>query len=240
MVLEKKLLKSKSQRVATIAMFSVLSVVLDSIVTPGFSAGVWFGWIFLMSPLNGITLGPIDGFITTLVSVMIGHTVVFRESVFEFIFTLGAPIASLIAGLVYKQRKSNVILYFIFLLGAYFLSPISSNLPIWGMWDVYVTILILIIWGLNEQKYKFFNNQRNRLALASLAGLEADILFRIFILIPCRGYSIFYGLTPEVLVAIWAIPAPLITPFKVTISTIFTVILIPKLIKQVENLEFKL
>ena len=105
------------------------------------------------------------------------------------------------------------------------------------MWDVYATILILVIWGLSEHKYKFFNSQRNRLALASLAGLEADILFRIFILIPCRGYSIFYGLTPEVLVAIWAIPAPLITPLKVTISTIFTVILVPKLVKQVENLE---
>ena len=236
-MLEKKLLKTKSKRVATIAMFSVLSVVLDSIITPGFSAGVWFGWIFLMSPINGIILGPIDGFITTLLSVMIGHTVVFRESIFEYIFTLGAPIASLISGLVYKQRKRHIILYFIILLGSYFLSPISRKLPIWGMWDVYFTILIIIIWSLREHKSKFFNNQRNHLALASLVGLEADILFRIFILIPCQGYSIFYGLTPEVLVAIWTIPAPLITPLKVTISTIFTVILVPKLVKQVENLE---
>ncbi len=41
MVLETKLLKNKSQRIASIAMFSVLSIVLDSIITPGFSAGVW-------------------------------------------------------------------------------------------------------------------------------------------------------------------------------------------------------
>jgi thiamine transporter ThiT len=82
-MLEKKILKTKSQRIALIAMFSVISIVLDSIITPGFSAGVWFGWIFIMSPVNGLLLGPIDGFITTLLSVMIGHTVVFRESVYE-------------------------------------------------------------------------------------------------------------------------------------------------------------
>jgi thiamine transporter ThiT len=145
-MLEKKILKTKSQRIALIAMFSVISIVLDSIITPGFSAGVWFGWIFIMSPVNGLLLGPIDGFITTLLSVMIGHTVVFRESVYEYIFSLGAPIASLITGLIYRQRKSLVTLYFIILLGAYFLSPISRDLPIWGMWDVYLTFFILLTW----------------------------------------------------------------------------------------------
>jgi hypothetical protein len=238
MMLEKKILKTKSQRIATIAMFSVVSVVLDSIITPGFSAGVWFGWIFIMSPVNGLILGPLDGFITTLLSVMIGHTVVFRESVYEYIFTLGAPIASLTAGLIYRQRKSPVTLYFIVLLGAYFLTPISRSLPIWGMWDVYLTLLVLLIWSLTNSGSRFFDNPRILLALASWVGLEADILFRIFILIPLRGYSFFYGLTPEVLVAIWAVPAPLITPFKVTISTIFAMILVPKLVKQVKNLEF--
>jgi hypothetical protein len=76
--------------------------------------------------------------------------------------------------------------------------------------------------------------------LATFSGLEADILFRIFILIPCNGYSIFYGLTPEVLKAIWTVPAPLITPFKVILSTIFSVILVPKLVQQVESLEYTL
>ena len=112
---EKKFLKVKSLRIAMIAMFSVISIVLDSIITPGFSAGVWFGWIFIMSPVNGLVLGPIDGFITTLLSVMIGHTIVFRESIYEYIFSLGAPVASLIAGLIYRQRKSLVMLYYIIL-----------------------------------------------------------------------------------------------------------------------------
>ena len=121
-------------------MFAAITVVLDSVVTPGFSAGVWYGWAFLFSPINGIILGPFDGLITTLVSVIIGHTVVFRESFYEYIFTLGAPISALTSGLVYRKR--NVILYFAILLGAYYISPISRNLPIWGMWDVYIAFLV--------------------------------------------------------------------------------------------------
>jgi len=30
-------------------MFAAITVVLDSMVTPGFSAGVWYGWAFLKS-----------------------------------------------------------------------------------------------------------------------------------------------------------------------------------------------
>jgi hypothetical protein len=236
-MLEEILLKNKSQRIALFAVLSAISVVLDSIITPGFSAGVWFGWIFIMSPVNGILLGPVYGFITTLLSVMVGHTLVFRESIYEYIFTLGAPVASLITGLIYKRRKTIVTLYFIVLLGAYFLTPVSWTLPIWGMWDVYLTLLILLIWSLPGLGSKFINNPRVILGLSTLIGLEADILFRIFILIPLKGYSIFYGLTPEVLAVIWAVPAPLITPFKVIISTFFTVILVPKLLKQIKSKE---
>lgn len=237
-MLGKKLLKTKSQRIALIAMFSVISIVLDSIITPGFSSGVWFGWIFIMSPVNGLLLGPFDGFITTLLSVMVGHTIIFRESVYEYIFTLGAPIASFITGLVYRDKKSFVTLYFITLLGAYLITPISWDLPLWGMWDVYLTLLILIFWTFTKMGSKLFGNYRNLLALATFTGLEADILFRVFVLIPCKGYSIFYGLTPEVLKAIWAVPAPLITPFKVILSTLFSILLVPRIEHQIDNLDF--
>jgi hypothetical protein len=210
-------------------MFATISTVLDSIVTPGFSAGVWYGWVFLLSPINGIVLGPIDGFITTLISVLVGHTFVFRESIYEYIFSLGAPIASLVSGLVYRKR--NVIPYFVLLLGAYFFTPISKELPIWGMWDVYLAFFLLLLWTLIEigLKIDFLGQETRRLMVSAFIGLEADILFRIFILIPCKGYILFYGLTPDVLVAIWAVVAPFVTPFKVVISIFFTTILVPKI-----------
>jgi hypothetical protein len=221
-------------------MFATISTVLDSIVTPGFSAGVWYGWVFLLSPINGIVLGPVDGFVATLISVIVGHTFVFRESFYEYIFTLGAPIASLISGLVYK--KKNVILYFVLLLGAYFLSPVSRELPIWGMWDVYLAFFFLLSWTLIEigLKIDLLGEQTKRLALAAYIGLEADILFRIFILVPCKGYIIFYGLTPQVLAALWAVVAPIITPSKVIISVFFTTFLVPKINKTLSSINFKL
>jgi hypothetical protein len=206
--------------------------VLDSVITPGFTSGVWYGWVFLLSPLNGIVLGPLDGFITTLISVLVGHTIVFRESVYEYIFTLGAPIASLTSGLIYRKNTRYVIFYFLLLIGAYFLTPITQNLPLWGMWDVFLAFLVLLSWSLSENyvKIRFFNRHRVQLAFAALIGLEADILFRIFILVPCRGYSIFYGLSPQVLAAIWAVPAPIITPIKVIIAIFLTVFLVPRVI----------
>ncbi len=221
-------------------MFAAITVVVDSIVMPGFSSGVWYGWVFLLSPINGIILGPVDGFITTLISVMIGHTVVFRESFYEYIFTLGAPIASLISAFVYRKR--NVIIYFALLLGAYFLSPVSRDLPIWGMWDIYLAFLVLLSWTIVKigSKIDCLDRQSIRLAVAAFIGLEADILFRIFILVPCKGYSIFYGMTSQVLAAIWAVPAPLITPFKVMISVILTSLLVPRINKILNNFNLKL
>jgi hypothetical protein len=218
----------KARRISLIVTFAAASIVLDSMTTPGFSSGVWYGWVFLLSPTNGILLGPFDGFVTTLLSVLVGHTVVFRESVYEYIFTLGSPIASLVAGLLYRGRRRGTLIYFTAFLGAYFLTPISRNLPVWGMWDVYLAFITLLFWT-TFYKVRFLERKEVVLALTAFIGLEADILFRIFLLVPARGYSIFYGLTPEVLAAIWAVPAPLITPIKVLVAVFLTVILVTKI-----------
>ena len=77
-----------SRKLALIGVFAALGVVCDVLITSGFSAGVWFGVIFLISPIIGIVLGPYAGFMTTFIAVMIGHWLVPRESSYEFIFTL--------------------------------------------------------------------------------------------------------------------------------------------------------
>jgi hypothetical protein len=96
------------------------------------------------------------------------------------------------------------------------------------MWDVYLAFIILLFWT-TFYKVRFLQTKEVVLALTAFIGLEADILFRIFLLVPARGYSIFYGLTPEVLAAIWAVPAPLITPIKVLVAVFLTVILVTKI-----------
>ena len=192
---------SRAQRTALIALFAGISIALDSMVTPGFSSGIWFGWVFVMSPISGMVLGSRDGFIATLISVMIGHTLVFRDSVFEFIFTLGAPIGSAVSGMVFRGEREKILAYYIALLAAYFLTPVAWNLPLWGMWDVYLAVLILLalIFLEGGGRSDLVRGPRTIAVLSALLGLEADVLFRIFVLIPCRGYSVFYDLTPEVL-----------------------------------------
>lgn len=222
-----------TRRISLIVVFAVISVALDSLVSPGFSSGIWYGWVFIMSPISGIVLGPRDGFIATLISVIVGHTIVFRESVFEFIFTLGAPIGSAVTGLIFRGEKSKILVYYTILLTAYFLTPIARQLPIWGMWDVYIAYIVLLALFFLERsgRLRFMKNPRIAVTVSTLLGLEADILFRIFALIPGQGYSIFYGLTPEVLVMIWSVPAPLITPIKVATSISIATLLVPSIFK---------
>jgi len=219
--------------VSLIAIFAALGVVCDAVVTPGFSAGVWFGWIFVVSSIAGIVLGPYNGFVSTLIAVMIGHSLFPRETVHEFVFTIGAPVGSMMSGFVFRGQLKRVFAYYTFMLGTYFATTVSRHLPIWGMWDCYVAYAILIVLcillivrGSDEI------GRMSPFAVSAFIGLEADVLFRIFILVPCQGYRLFYGWTPELLVTIWTIPAPLITPFKVLLST-FIVTLIGPQIKRI-------
>jgi hypothetical protein len=222
-------MKIESQKISMIALFATLGVVVDIIVTPGFSSGIWFGWIFIISPLAGIILGPYNGFLATFIAVMLGHYIVPRETIYEFIFTLGAPICSIMSGLIFRGNWKKVLTYFTLMFMFFFVTPISWSLPVWGMWDVYITYFILLFFSITHVIYG--SNKIKGLSqygISALIGLEADILLRIIILVPLGAYQYFFGFSPEVLVAIWSVPAPLITPFKVFLSTFITIMVGPQ------------
>ena len=231
----------KSRFVSLVAIFAALGVVCDAVVTPGFSAGVWFGWIFMISPIAGMVLGPYNGFISILIAVMIGHSLFPRETIYEFVFTLGAPTGSMVSGFVFRGEWRRVFVYYTIMLASYFMTPISMRLPIWGMWDCYVAYGILIVLGVilsirGSDEIK----RMSPFAVGAFLGLEADVLLRIFILIPCQAYRLFLGLTPETLVAMWAVPAPIITPFKVLLSTFFATLIVPQIMRILGKLELQL
>jgi len=66
------------------------------------------------------------------------------------------------------------------------------------------------------------------MAISAFVGLEADILFRIFLFIPCQTYSIIYGLSLEALQFVW-VAGGLITPAKVLVSSVVAAISGPQL-----------
>ncbi len=224
-----------SRKLAMIGIFAALGIICDALITPGFSAGVWFGVIFLISPIIGIVLGPYAGFMSTFIAVMIGHWLVPRESSYEFIFTLGAPVGSMIAGFMFRGNWKRVIAFFTLLLIGYFIAPISRLLPIWGMWDVFAAYVILLIAGIIMSFRGSEDIKRlSPFALSAFISLEADVLLRIFVFVPLQTYQSFYGLTPEVLVALWSVPAPIITPFKVLLSTFVATLLAPQILHIME------
>ena len=229
-------MRMEVRTLSLIAIFAALGVVCDGVVTPGFSAGVWFGWIFLVSPIAGIVLGPYNGFISTLIAVMIGHSLFPRDTVYEFIFTIGAPVGSMMSGFAFKGQLKRLFAFYTVMLGTYFATPVSKYLPIWGMWDCYVAYVILIILGVILIVRGFDETKRmSPFAVSAFLGLEADVLLRIFILVPCQGYRVFYGLTPELLKATWTVPAPLITPFKVLLSTFIVTLIGPQIKRTLGN-----
>jgi len=225
----------RNQTIALIAIFAALNAVCDSIAgLPQLSSGVWYGWIFLIEPLNGIVLGPLAGFLSTLLGAMIGHSVYLRGEapLYEYLFTLGAPIGAMISGLLYQRRWKLTFIYFTVLLVAYFVTPIAQALPIWGIWNTLLAFAVLCFLGIFSIRLgdKWLSEKIYALPIFAFIGLEADILFRIFLFIPCQTYQLFYGFTVETISAIW-IAAAFITPIQVAISMAMTTVVGPRILR---------
>jgi hypothetical protein len=234
-------LKKNSLFISMIAIFASLNVVLDSFVgVPQLVDGVWYSWIFVIEPLNGIVLGPYAGFLSTVIGVMIGHFIYFR-GIQEFLFTIGAPVGAMVSGLLFKGRWKTVFVYYMVLFAAYFLTPIAWQLPVWGMWNTYCACAVLCITALMTTKKKMENRDTRKLSytlpISAFIGLEADILFRIFLFIPCRTYQSIYGFNVETVQLIWVAGA-VITPIQVVISVLATLTLGIPLIKALKKTKF--
>jgi len=220
----------RSRTVALISVFAALNVICDSIV--GLPQDiVWYGWIFVIEPLNGIILGPWGGFLSTLIGVMVGHSVYFRGE-FEYIFSIGAPLGATISGLVYHRRLKLVFAYFAALLTAYFLTSVAWSLPFWGMWDTLLAFAVLCATIIFSKKLSSMRQELYVMLIAAFVGLEADILFRIFILVPCQTYQLFF--TAETLQAIWSVAA-FITPIQAAVSMVVTALIGPRALQLIRH-----
>ncbi|MGB9854113.1 MAG: hypothetical protein ACPLRY_04825 [Candidatus Bathyarchaeales archaeon] len=228
--------------ISIVAVFAAFNIVCDSMVVPPLLpySGIWYSWIFISEPITGIILGPLASFFSNLVGVMAGHFINFID-IYEFLFTLGAPIGAMISALVFRGKWGIVLAYYFALLGGFFAAPVSWQLPFWGMWDVYLAFAVLVVTAVVAAKWKSLWNVKSNirlvyiLALSTFIGLEADVLFRIFIFVPCQTYRLFYGYDVSVLQAIWAMGA-VETPIKVALSTVVTVLVGPPIISAARKM----
>lgn len=222
-------------------MFAALNIICDSLTSTLLpSSGIWSSWIFMTAPITGIILGPYTGFLSVLIGVMVGHSIYFLGFE-EFLFTLGAPIGAAVSSFMFNGKWKPVLTYYFILFAAYFATPVSWQLPFWGMWDVYLALSVLcaIVFVINFKR-EIWNTSSTKkllyiLALSVFVGLEADVLFRIFVLIPCHTYQFIYGWDVDFLRSIWALGA-VETPIKASLSMLTTVIVVPSIIKAVQKI----
>jgi hypothetical protein len=220
--------QSRSHLVAYTAVFLALAAVFDAIpIIPGLYSGIWASWIFLFHPLIGVLLGPFYGALAVGGGSFLGHFIYYRDP-FEFLFMLGAAFGTLCTGLIYQRRWKPVLLFYTLLLIGYFLTPVTWLLPLIGIWDVLLGFILVLLYSVLVSRNFWPNNpirsQWLRLLFGAIIGLEADILLRVFILVPGQTYWLFYGWTPAFLQFLW-FTAGIITPTKVLIGTLFTVTL---------------
>ena len=217
----------KSRSVALVTIFASLNVICDSFAgIPQFTEGIWYSWIFIIEPLTGVVLGPYLGLLSTFIGVMSGHFIFFRRT-HEFLFTFGAPIGAMVSGFLFRGRWKIALTYYTILLGIYFITPIAWQLPIRGMWDVYLSYAILLAtaailirkgsWKLRSRRNLFY-----ALVLCAFVGLEADVLFRIFVLVPCQTYRIFWQDMDLSVLRLWWVAGAAVTPIQVAVSILIT------------------
>jgi len=232
----------ESTFVSLIAVFAAFNIVCDSLIGPFLDiSSVWYSWIFIAAPINGIILGPYAGFLSSFIGVMVGHSIYFRGPP-EFLFTVGATIGAMISGLIFKGKWKIPLIYYLALLGAYFVTPVSWQLPLWGMWDVYLAFGCLLFLIVAVRKWKGFWDTKSTglrlsyiVALCTFIGLEADVLFRIFILVPCQTYRLIYTLDVSELQWWWAAGA-IETSVKAALSTLVNIMITPPIIMAVRKM----
>ncbi len=228
---------TKARDLSVLTMFVALTAVSDSISgIPQLHSGVWYSWVFLMIPVNGIVLGPFYGFLATLMGVFAGHFIYFR-GMEEFLFTIGAAVGSAICGLMWNRRIYPVVVFYTLGLVSYFLTPISFSLPLWGMWDTYLAYSVVLLLGFLSSRVSsewIDDHVRFWVAVCSFVGVEADVLFRIFLFIPGGTFRSIYGFPLEILWEIWVLAA-VSTPIQVAISVVFSYLAVPGILDFVNK-----
>ena len=219
---------SRTRTISVVIVFAALTAMSDSVSgIPQLHSGVWYSWVFLMVPVNGIILGPFNGSVATLLGVFVGHFLYFR-GVEEFLFAIGAAVGSAVCGFIWTRRVLPSVLFYTLALVSYFATPISFSLPVWGMWDTYCAYLVTLLVGLSRTKSRGSDESRPRVwvAFSSFIGLEADVLFRIFLFIPVGTYRSIYGFPVEILQEIWVLSA-VSTPLQVAMGVVFSYLVVP-------------
>jgi hypothetical protein len=180
-----------TKSVALIGGFASLHVILYFISFP-----LWRNWAIYLEPIEGIILGPQNGFLAALIGSV---TARFIKPVDLWMFGIVAePLGVLASGLLSKGQWRPVVAIYGFMLSAYFINPLGRWLPLWTVLDV--LFAFALIYPATKMGKNLFEKDVKHLSmplvLISFIGTATDSLTRIFLLIPVGLYR-FFGWLPE-------------------------------------------
>ncbi|MBX5327372.1 MAG: hypothetical protein ACQXXH_02215 [Candidatus Bathyarchaeia archaeon] len=221
----------QSVAVALVAVFGALHTVLSMFPGPvGFRS-----WIILIVPLEGIILGPVLGFSAGFIGYFLGWFI--RPRPEPMFFGLGEPVGALGAGLIAQRKWLHALLLYGMMLLGFFAYPLTASLPLWALWDIYIAFVCIFLFALLSRRMKMtatsVQNLPALLGFAAFIGTEADVLARIFMLVPLNGYQ-RWGVPAYVLPDIFVLGA-FQTPVEAVISVIATIIIGVPLVKTLQR-----
>lgn len=177
----------KSLQWSLTAIFAALHAVLYFI-----SFGLWRNWGIYLESIEAISLGPKIGFFAALIGSTIAR--IARPDPLWMFGIIAEPVSVLIAGFLVRNRWKPALAAYVIMLSAYFIHPFGRQLPLWTILDI--LFALLLIYPAARFSKNLFSTDFKRLPVAlvliSFVTIATDSLLRVFLLVPCGLYSLFF------------------------------------------------
>jgi len=181
------------------------------------------------------------GFLSGSIGCVLGRIIRPREEGFLLgvAFGMGEPIAALVAGLLFRRKWTFVALAYAIMLGTFIADPLtwSARIPLWSLWDTFLAMSLILPTHLAVRSALEQRGNAKRLGpaacMTAFVSTEADMLFRIFLLVPLRFYAL-YPIPIEALPAVFLVGA-FVTPIEALLSMTVSVILAVPVLLAIER-----
>jgi len=165
------------------------------------SFGLWRNWGIYLEAIEGIVLGPRIGFLAAFFGSSIARMI--RPDAFWMFGIIAEPFSVLMAGLLVKAKWKPVLAAYAIMLSAYFIHPFSRILPFWTILDV--LFALLLVWPAAKLSRNLLRTGVRGVSITvvfiSFVCIATDSLVRVFLLVPCGLYGLFFGSSDAVYAA---------------------------------------
>lgn len=231
----------RTRLLVLVALFASLHGLLSAVPGIWGPSEVARSFVIFVESLEGMVLGPRMGFISGSIGCILGRIVRPREEGFllGIAFGMGEPIAALVAGLMFRRKWPLAALMYAAMLGIFLADPLtlSARIPLWSLWDTILAAFLILPTHIAVRSALEHRGNAKRLGpavcMVAFVSTEADMLFRIFLLVPLRFYTL-YPIPVEALPAVFLVGA-FVTPIEALLSMAVSVILAVPVLLAIER-----